>query len=113
MPLNIYLQACEQETDLYLFDQPLSQRCPAVVEELMYDAHQTYRPSGLTVGRVREPAFVQDNLLQGTASAGLWPSLFVGKSTVHAELHVDAWCSHFYMKMLHGRKRSAATERLR
>lgn len=34
------------------------------------------------------------------------PSLFAGSGgSTGAEMHVDAWCSHFWMVMLSGRKR--------
>ena len=30
-----------------------------------------------------------------------------GRPGTHADMHVDAWCSHFYMIMIEGRKRCA------
>eukprot|EP00730_Choanoeca_flexa_P008466 TRINITY_DN12491_c1_g1_i17.p3 TRINITY_DN12491_c1_g1~~TRINITY_DN12491_c1_g1_i17.p3 ORF type:complete len:121 (+),score=11.46 TRINITY_DN12491_c1_g1_i17:671-1033(+) len=72
---------------MYLFDQPLATQCPQGIQT------------------ISEPSFVSGNYLAKTSSSSLWPSLFVGHSEVHSELHVDAWCSHFYMRMLHGRKR--------
>lgn len=41
----------------------------------------------------------------GPTYRDFWPSLFVGPSGSTTDLHVDAWCSNFWMAMLRGRKR--------
>ena len=76
----------------YLFDFNLPTMCPALMEQF------------------KMPAYVAQDLLQrtpaGTKYREYWPSLFAGKGgSTGAEMHVDAWCSHFWMVMLSGSKR--------
>ena len=55
------------------------------------------------------PAFFAQDLLQrcpaGTLYRDSWPSLFVGPAGSGAELHIDAFGSHFWMGIFSGRKR--------
>eukprot|EP00041_Stephanoeca_diplocostata_P017326 m.346130 g.346130 ORF g.346130 m.346130 type:complete len:340 (+) comp20666_c0_seq72:1349-2368(+) len=80
----------------YLFDYSLNTGCPALAQELVIPKY-----------------FARDMLqrippesLPPTSYRDFWPSLFVGRGgATGSDMHIDAWCSNFYMMMLQGRKR--------
>ena len=78
---------------MYLFDWSLPLNCP----ELM---------AGLKI-----PDYFADNVLSRTPEGSLyhdsWPSLFVAPAGITSELHVDAFCSNFWMALFEGKKRQA------
>ncbi len=57
----------------------------------------------------RIPEYFTHDYLKRTSEGSLyrssWPSLFVGGPSVRSDLHVDAFASHFWMLLMHGKKR--------
>lgn len=55
------------------------------------------------------PEYFADNVFLRTPSSSLyhdsWPSLFVAPAGITSELHVDAFCSNFWMALFEGKKR--------
>ena len=76
--------------DEYLFDWNVQRSCPSLLD-------------GFEV-----PKYFAQDLLQrlpaGSHYRDYWPSLFVGGGGTGSEMHVDAWCSHFWMLLVSGSK---------
>jgi hypothetical protein len=77
----------------YLFDWPLSQHCPTLLESF------------------HVPSYFANDFLQRTSLddqtsfRGSWPSLFMGRAGSSSPLHIDALGTHFWMALLNGTKR--------
>eukprot|EP00040_Diaphanoeca_grandis_P007673 m.41841 g.41841 ORF g.41841 m.41841 type:complete len:551 (+) comp18927_c0_seq1:640-2292(+) len=78
----------------YLFDYNIQKHCPKLL------AH-------FTVPKYFSQDFLQrirEKSKKSVSYRDYWPSLFVGGEETTSELHVDAWCSHFYMQLIKGEK---------
>ncbi|XP_065186999.1 uncharacterized protein LOC135817696 [Sycon ciliatum] len=75
----------------YLFDWSLPLNCPELAAEVSV-------PPGLADNWL-------SNLSEGTQYHNSWPSLFAAPSGLASGLHIDAFCSSFWMAVFEGTKR--------
>ncbi len=81
----------------YLFDFNLQAHCPSLLQDWNMPAYFSQD----FLQRV-PPAMI--NAYGSSSYRNYWPSLFAGAPGTRSELHIDAWCSNFWMTQLRGRK---------